>query len=70
MPELADIPGVLGPADDPIRRENKRLYEDPVVTVPDIKWKSSFNFVPILSSITYYAFELPATTLARARARP
>jgi len=66
MPELADIPGVLGPADDPIRRENKRLYEDPVVTVPDIKWKSSFNFVPILSSITYYAFELPATTLHNA----
>jgi len=66
MPEFADIPGVLGPADDPIKRENKRLYEDPVVTVPDINWKSSFNFVPILSSITHYAFEWPATKLHNA----
>merc|ERR1712050_15156 len=58
--DLPEIPGVLGPGNDPIKRENQRLYEDPVVTVPDIKWKSSFNFVPVLQSLLYYGFEKPA----------
>jgi len=63
MADLPEVPGVLGPGNDPIKRETKRLYEDPVVTVPDLKWKSSFNFVPVLTSLTYYAFEWPAEKL-------
>ena len=56
---LEDIPGVLGPIEDPYQRERKRLYADPVVDFPVYEYKSKYNPFPLVQKLFFYAYEYP-----------
>ncbi|XP_076819170.1 NADH dehydrogenase [ubiquinone] 1 beta subcomplex subunit 10-like [Clavelina lepadiformis] len=62
---LKNIPGVLGPIENPFERERRRLYADPVIDVPLIQYKSKYNPIPYLSSVFYYSFDYPLQVARR-----
>uniref|UniRef100_A0A6F9DM41 NADH dehydrogenase [ubiquinone] 1 beta subcomplex subunit 10 n=1 Tax=Phallusia mammillata TaxID=59560 RepID=A0A6F9DM41_9ASCI len=56
---LKDIPGVKGPIEDPIEREQNRVFREVEVVVPELEFKSKLNPVPLVYSWFYYSFKIP-----------
>ena len=57
---LEDISGVKGPIEDPYQRERRRIFADPLIDIPNIKYYSALNPLYYFGKLTYYLWELPA----------